>query len=108
VFAHFTGRGVDVSPSGTSLLAAGSEHYQSWLERYDVSTAIRTVITPMSEDETWFAPTWAPSGTRIAFLHETLDETGAFVYRLCTAKPDGSDVRTLVSGADGGISWQPR
>ncbi len=110
VFATWTGLTIDVSPLGTALLDAPSAERgnQAWIERIDLPGGQRTTLTPMLENEPSWAPTWSPSGQRIAYTRVIPNPiTGASEEQLVTANPDGTDVRPVRRNADS-PSWQPK
>jgi Tol biopolymer transport system component len=111
VFARWAGRDLDISPSGTSLLAAASEHYSAWIKRFDITTGSDLFLTGTSEDDVADDPRWAPSGTRIAYVDSAYDDvTASWVDTLRIMSADASSSRVVVSDVDpgSGISWQPR
>jgi TolB protein len=68
-------------------------------------------LTDLSGDEN--RPTWAPDGTRIAFMGSAVassegENTGSFDVHLID--PDGTDLQKLTDGAGaapGALTWQP-
>jgi hypothetical protein len=58
----------------------------------------------MVEGEPSAAPTWAPSGQRIAY---TRIIPGSSQEQLVTANADGTDIRPVITNA-GHPSWQPK
>jgi len=110
-FAQWTGRDLDISPSGTSLLAAASERYSAWLERFDIATGASLFLTGTGEDDETGDPRWAPSGGSIAYVESAYDDaTASWVDTLQIMSADASHTRAVVSDVDpgSGISWQAR
>jgi len=91
------------APDGSRLMAtavgAGSTREFVWMEP---ETGGLTSIDWVSTGQ---QPAWAPDGSRLAWL-DVIDDGGQRFYPLRTARPDGTDIRTVaLMPGPGFVAW---
>jgi TolB protein len=98
------------SPDGGTIAIEVFEdgNWNLYLARADGS-GVRE-LTDLLGDEN--RPTWAPDGTKIAFMGSTTpsSEDISASFDVYTIEPDGTDLRRLTEGASaapGALTWQP-
>lgn len=91
--AHLAARNVSWSPKGTKILFETAT---------EAATATQWNVVDV-DGNNWhrfsgFAPTWAPDGRQIAFLHDD---------SLYVIRPDGMQERMIANDVDGEPTWSP-
>jgi dipeptidyl aminopeptidase/acylaminoacyl peptidase len=94
-----TERSPDWAPDGASLVYTEGRS----LYKVVIATGVRTVIWS-SATLNLFQPSYAPDGSRIAFITEPPGGTGSAIV---TIKPDGTGLHTVTAAAAGVSNYYP-
>lgn len=82
------------SPDGRQIAFTTAGEGRPLLAIHRDGSGLRTVLR-LSQAPSHDFPSWSPSGDRIAYATDTMD--------LQTVRPDGSGVRSVLSGVHGGV-----
>jgi TolB protein len=97
--------GIDLSTlKGRIAFSGGPPHSENvYVIHADGTGRLRVTSDPAAD----FDPTWSPDGSRIAYRHQTGEDTTTDIYVIAT---DGSGARNLTQSggvADWGPAWSP-